>query len=132
PHIGPGDRERDQRRRQDEERSGEDEAAPARSGVTQIDRQLGRRGTGNEVAGAEEVEELLLGHPAPSLHDLVTHEGDVGRRSAERDAAELEEERGDFAERSLGSLGGLGHSAMILKRRRTRYRAGGSRTPRLS
>jgi hypothetical protein len=122
-HVDPGERQRDERRRQDEQRAGQDETAPAGPRVAQVDRQLGRGGAGDEIAGAEQIEELLLGHPAPPRHDLVAHERDVRRGPAECDEAELQEERGDLAQRSRVRRSGVTHLPMIPKPDRARCRA---------
>jgi hypothetical protein len=43
---------------------------------------LGGVRTWNHVGGAEQIEEFLGGEPAPPLHELVVHVGDVNGRTA--------------------------------------------------
>ena len=60
-----------------------------------VDHQFGGGGAGDEVAGAEVIEELGLGEPAATLDDFLLQHGDVGSRASEGGSAELEEEAGD-------------------------------------
>lgn len=68
-------------------------------------RQLLRLGTGEQVAEIERVEEILLGHPAPLLHQLAVHQRDLPGRSAEREEPDAGEGSEKFGERG----GGGGH-----------------------
>ena len=71
-------------------------AAPRRADV---DGQLGRVGAGDEVGGAEQVEELLARQPAAPADDLVLHHRDVRRGAAEGRRAQPQEEPRQLAER---------------------------------
>src|ERR1051326_7225279 len=51
----------------------------------------------DQVAPSQQVQEVLLAQPFPPLNDLLSHQGNVGGRSAEGDHTELQEQRRDFA-----------------------------------
>jgi hypothetical protein len=42
-----------------------------------------RRRAGDDVAGADQVEKIVLGQPLPLFDDLPAHHGDVRRRPTE-------------------------------------------------
>jgi hypothetical protein len=67
-----------------------------------VDDQLCRSWAGDEVAGAEVVEEFGLADPAAALNDLLPQHGDVGCGFAESGGAEFEEEAGELPQ--YGSL----------------------------
>ena len=85
----------DRRERQDEREPGNDEAQPAEESADRppqapraVDGQLGRGRAGQEVGGGDGVLELLRLDPLSLLDAHAAEQGDVGRRSAEPDAAE--------------------------------------------
>ena len=98
PHVRPREPPDDQHRGHDEADAARDEPGPARARVAQVDRHLGGVRPRDEVRHPEEVEEALVGHPAPALDDLLAEEGDMRGGAPERDAAELEEEPDDLAQ----------------------------------
>ena len=78
------------------QRPGDEQSRPAAAIATDVDHQFGRGRAGDEVAGAEVIEELFLAEPAASLDDLPLQHGDVGGGPSEGRRAELEEEPGDL------------------------------------
>ena len=42
---------------------------------------------GQQDAGIQRVQEMLLTHPAPPLDELLVHDGNLARRAAETDLA---------------------------------------------
>ena len=78
--------------------AGDQEPAPSRAQVADVDGHLRRVRTWNEIRRAEEIEELLPRHPLASPDDLVLHHRDVRRRPAEGDGTELQEEPGKLAQ----------------------------------
>ena len=63
-----------------------------------VDREFGRIGAREQVHCTQQVEKLLIRHPAPPPDHLVAHQGNVGRWSAEADHPQLEEQRDQLAE----------------------------------
>ena len=78
-----------------------------RRAVPDVDRHLGRVRAGDEVRGAEQVEELLAGQPAAAAHHLVLHHGDVGGRPAEAQVPSLRKRRAS-SRRTPAAIGGPG------------------------
>ena len=64
PLIGPSDRRDDEECGQDERNSRDDEPGEASAGATHVDRDFRRVGTGDEIRGADEIEELIRAQPA--------------------------------------------------------------------
>ena len=67
-----------------------------------MDGHLGRIGAGDQVGCSEQVEEGLVIHPSAAPDDLVTHDGDMGRRPAEGREPEPEKEGDDLSQASWG------------------------------
>ncbi len=63
-----------------------------------MNRDLSGVGPWDQIGGADEIEELLLGEPSAFLDHFVMHERDVCRRAAEGHGAESEEEPREFAD----------------------------------
>src|SRR6266850_7205601 len=78
--------------------AGDQEPAPSRAQVADVDGHLRRVRTWNEIRRAEEIEESLPRQPLPPPDDLVLHHRDVRRGPTEGDAAELQEEPGKLAQ----------------------------------
>ena len=57
-----------------------------------VDGELLRLGAGQQHAVVERVQEALLADPAAPLDQLAVHDGDLSRRAAEGDEAELDPE----------------------------------------
>jgi hypothetical protein len=57
-----------------------------------VDGELLRLGAGQEHAVVERVQEPFFGEPAAALDQLAVHDGDLARRAAETDEAELDPE----------------------------------------
>ena len=76
---------------------GDDQPAPARPVVAQVDGQLGGVGAGDQVGGAHQVDEARVGDPAAAADQLLAHHRGVGGRAAERDQAQPQEHPGDLA-----------------------------------
>ena len=87
--------------RQDEQDTGENEGPPTSATVAKEYRKLGAARSGDEVCGAKEVQELLVGDPVPLLHHLAAHHGNVGGRTAKRRTPEAEEDDRDLHERAV-------------------------------
>src|SRR5262249_24254305 len=99
------DGENDRRRRKNEARTSDEQSAPPSNTVSNVNRKLGRIGSRNEIGGAEVVEKLFVREPATPAHDLLLHERDVRRGSAERRGTEPEEENSDLNERGTREAG---------------------------
>ena len=117
--VAPRDHGRDRRGRHDERCPCDDDAREPGAQPSDVDRELGRRGPGDDVRGAEHVEEPVAIDPAPALHDLLFHHRDVHRGTAERGGAEAEEKAGQLAERATAGSRVSGGD-----RRRRRARSG--------
>lgn len=100
-HVGPGQGQDDDHRRDDEAHSGDDQAGPPGAPVPHVDGHFGGVGAGDEVGRADQVEELLIGEPLPPSNDLVAHHRDVRSRTAEGGGAQAQEQSGDLAERGV-------------------------------
>ncbi len=69
--------------------------------------ELLRLRAGQEHAVVEGVQEPVLGNPAPALHELLMHDGNLPRGPPEADEAKLQPEGKRFAERqAFGRRGG--------------------------
>ena len=112
-HVAPGQQSRDQHRRKYETGAGHDQAAPAATGVAHVDGHLGGIGSGDEVGGAEQIEEVFPAQPPPPPHHFVLQHGDVGSRSAEADDPQFEKDPGYLSEASALSFIALERSGGI-------------------
>ena len=97
--VRPRERQHDDERRDDEAHTGDHQAAPSGALVAQVDRQLGRVGSGDEVGGAYQVDEPVVVEPAPPHHDFVAHHRDVRGGSAEANRSQLEEQERQLTKR---------------------------------
>ena len=86
--IDPGDAHHEQERRDNEADARQQQPVPLRQPITDMDREFGRTGAGNQVRSAEQIQELLLRQPLTPLHDLRLHQRDMRGRSAERSQPE--------------------------------------------
>jgi hypothetical protein len=59
-----------------------------------VHRELGRRRAGDQIRGSQEADEGRVVEPGPAPDELVAHQRDVGRRTAERRQAEAKEAGG--------------------------------------
>ena len=89
-------------RRNDEAEAGNQPAAHAVQPPAEVDRELQRLGAGQQHAEIESVGESSLVDPAALIDELAVHDGDLARRSAERDEAEAQPEARRVAERGSG------------------------------
>src|SRR5882757_2076730 len=71
---------------------------PARAHKANIDCRFCRTRTGDQIGGAQHVEELLARKPLPLTHHFFFHHRDVGCRSTEAGGTEFKEEQGEFAQ----------------------------------
>jgi hypothetical protein len=76
--------------------AGDDEPREPRAELTDVDRQLRRVRPRDEVDRRHRVEEVPAVHPPPALDDLVLHQGDVRRGSAEGGEPEPREQHRDL------------------------------------
>jgi hypothetical protein len=97
-HVRPGEAEDQEERRQDERDAGDQPAERAVEQPPDIDRELLRLRPGQERAVAEGVQEPALADPAPPIHQLVVHQGDLSGRPAEVHEPELHPEARGLAE----------------------------------
>ena len=74
----------------------------AAAAEAEMDGHFGGVGAGDEVGGADEVEEFVAGEPAAAVDGFVVPHGDVDGGAAEGGEAEFAEEEGDFAEVGRG------------------------------
>src|SRR5690606_1479013 len=74
------------------------ESFPTGALMTTVHCHFRRVRTGNQVGGANQIEEVFTGNPLALLYDFVLHHRDVRCRSAEGNAPEPEEDEGDFFE----------------------------------
>lgn len=94
----------DQRGGEDERGSGGHEAAPAGPVMADVHGHLRRVGTGDQMRGADEVDELLLLHPPTMGDDFIVHHRDVRSGLAERDAPQLAEQTGQLVQPPRGAI----------------------------
>ena len=76
-------------------------------GAADVDRKLGGVRAGDQVRCAHQIQKLVAGQPAPAPDDLHFHQRDVGRRSAEADDAQLEEDEAQLTK--SGAEGAVFH-----------------------
>ena len=88
-HVYPRQRDQNEERRQDEQRAGDDPAPGAVHEPADVGGELLRLGTGQHHAVVEGVQEAALGDPVHALDQVVMHDRDLPRRSAEAYPAEL-------------------------------------------
>jgi len=82
--VGPRDGGHQERCRQDEAGAAGDQAGPASVPETEVDGELRRARTGDEIRRAEQIQELLAREPLAAADRLVLHHGDVRRGPTER------------------------------------------------
>ena len=90
PDIGPRQPQHEQHGGRDEAGSADQESPPAAPTPGQHERHLSRGRSGEQAGASDEVEQLLLAHPATTHDELGAHEGDVSGRAAEGRQAEAE------------------------------------------
>ena len=88
PGIQHGQRQHDRSPRQHEQQPGRQPAPHAVHQPAQIRRQLHRLRTRQQRAEVERVQEPPVRDPGPLLHNLAVQQRDLGRRTAERQAAD--------------------------------------------
>src|SRR5690606_14292501 len=81
--VSPGERRHNECCRQNETHSCHEEARPTTAPVTNVNRQLGGIGAGNEVCCAQQVEKFVTRKPPTPCHHFVFHHRDVCGRTAE-------------------------------------------------
>ena len=102
--VEPGEDQGEDGGGEDEEPAADDEAAPTGLLVAGVDDHLGRVRAGKQVGCAEQVEEVFLARPSPPDDCLLAQHRDVGGRTAEGGAAELEgNERDRLQSGALGT-----------------------------
>ena len=94
--IPPRDRRCEERRREDEPDSRRDESPPPSSAMTDVDGELGRVGSGDELGRRVERQELVTRDPAAAADELLLEERDVRRGAAETDGPEAGEGEEDL------------------------------------
>lgn len=90
--IEPRDHAHDHDGRNDERQSRHHESASAGATRTEMHREFGRVGSGDEIGGTHQARELVVGDPGAASHDFVAHHRDVGGRTPETRHAEADEE----------------------------------------
>jgi hypothetical protein len=88
--VEPRQRDQDDDRRQHEQAARDDAAPCAMHEPTDVRRELHGLGPGQQHAIVERVQEPAFRDPASLLHELAVHDGDLSRRPAEADAAEMQ------------------------------------------
>lgn len=76
------------------------QAGPAGTQAADINGHLGRVGSGDQVRGAQKIEEVGARQPAAAGDHLFLHHADVDRRTAERGHAQPEIENSQFQQRA--------------------------------
>ena len=82
----------------DEAGARDGEAHPAATAIAECHGHLSGTRAGQQVAGADQIEELGLAHPTPPLHGFALHQDDVRGRTPERGQAEACEEPEDLTQ----------------------------------
>ncbi len=67
-HVAPSENQNEQHRRNDEAQAANDEPGPAHATACQHERHLGRRRTREKARPPDQIEQFLLGHPAPTVN----------------------------------------------------------------
>lgn len=91
--ISPGAGDDDEHGGDDEANAGDDEPRPAAATMADVDGHFGGVRAGDEVGGAEEIEEFGFGEPLAAADDFILHHGNVGGGSTKGGEAKLEEKR---------------------------------------
>ena len=106
-HVEPAEEEEEESGGEDEEGTGGDAAFRAVETPAEVGGELLGLRAGEEHAEVEGVEEVVVGDPASAFDEFAVHEGDLARRPAEADEAQLQPElqgleQGDVAHRAPG------------------------------
>jgi hypothetical protein len=110
-HVQPRQHHQDHERRQDEQQPRGQPAAHAMQQPAYVGSQLLRLGTGQQHAVVERVQEAAFGDPAPPLHQLLVHDGDLAGGPAEADEAQLQPET-----KGVGKANYVGHGGHSRRR----------------
>ena len=82
--------------------------------MAEVDGQLGRVGARDQVGGAHQVDEPLVGQPLPALDQLLAHHRGVRGRPTEGHHAQPEEDEGDLSGRAESrSRSRSGHDCIL-------------------
>ena len=100
-HIDPGQADHHEQGRQNEQRSGDDPSPSAMQEPADIGGELLRLRPREQHAVVERMQETLLADPVPALDQLGMHDGDLARRPAKTDEAQLQPEPHGLAKTHL-------------------------------
>ena len=114
--IDPGQRHQEEHGGQHEQHAGDDAAPGPVHHPADIGGELGGLRPGQQHAIVERMQEALLRDPAPFLHQVLVHDGDLPGGAAEADEAELEPVAEGLSEthRRGGLLRVLGHDCFLV------------------
>lgn len=103
-HVEPGEGEKDQDGREDEERAGGDTSFGTVKSPAEVGGELLGLRAGKQHGEIQRVEEMLVGKPALLLDELPVHDGNLAGGSTEADPPEFppESERREERRHFLG------------------------------
>jgi hypothetical protein len=59
--------------------------------LANVNGQLGRIGTGNQIGGTQQIKKFLFPHPFAAHYHLIVHHGDVGGWATESGETQFQE-----------------------------------------
>ncbi len=92
-HVEPGQGHDHAHGGQDETGACQQQAAPAGAALADMDHHFGGIGAGDQVGGAQQVQEFLFAEPAAAENHFVVQHGDVRGRAAEGRETQAQKEQ---------------------------------------